>query len=58
MHAVWAYWAPPLERSKLIGFTFAGKAMQGKPRFWWSQIAYLGTTKLKYSSQFENALKL
>ena len=25
MHAMWAHWAPPLERSTLIGFTFAGK---------------------------------
>lgn len=24
MHALWAFWAPPEERSKLIGFTFAG----------------------------------
>ena len=24
MHAIWARWAPPLERSTLIGFTFAG----------------------------------
>ncbi|XP_014680972.1 PREDICTED: sialin-like [Priapulus caudatus] len=24
MHAVWSHWAPPLERSKLVGFTYAG----------------------------------
>ncbi|KAI0235353.1 Sialin [Lamellibrachia satsuma] len=24
MHTIWAKWAPPLERSKLMGFTYAG----------------------------------
>jgi MFS family permease len=24
MHCLWSKWAPPLERSKLIGFTYAG----------------------------------
>jgi len=24
MHVIWSKWAPPLERSKLIGFTYAG----------------------------------
>uniref|UniRef100_A0A914ULG3 Major facilitator superfamily (MFS) profile domain-containing protein n=1 Tax=Plectus sambesii TaxID=2011161 RepID=A0A914ULG3_9BILA len=24
MHAIWSQWAPPLERSKLTGFTYAG----------------------------------
>ena len=26
MHAMWSHWAPPLERSTLIGFTFAGNS--------------------------------
>ncbi len=25
-HSMWAKWAPPLERSKLIGFTYAGES--------------------------------
>ncbi|ELU10872.1 hypothetical protein CAPTEDRAFT_113983 [Capitella teleta] len=29
MHALWSKWAPPLERSKLIGFTYAGSAQIG-----------------------------
>ena len=24
MHAIWSQWAPPLERSILVGFTYAG----------------------------------
>ena len=25
MHAMWSFWAPPLERSKLVTFSYAGK---------------------------------
>ena len=25
MHAMWSFWAPPLERSKLITFSYEGK---------------------------------
>ena len=25
MHAMWSFWAPPLERSKLISFSYEGK---------------------------------
>lgn len=25
MHAIWAFWAPPAERSRLVAFAFAGK---------------------------------
>ena len=24
MHTMWGHWAPPLERSKLVAFTYAG----------------------------------
>ena len=46
MHAVWAYWAPPLERGKLIGFTLAGKTIQGKTTFQYSQVLYFRQGKL------------
>ena len=27
MHGMWAYWAPPSERGKLAGFSFAGRCL-------------------------------
>ena len=27
MHAMWSFWAPPLERSKLITFSYEGKCI-------------------------------
>ena len=42
MHAMWSFWAPPLERSKLITFSYEGKYVL---------IQLLTTTR---STRFEN----
>lgn len=46
-HAMWASWAPPLERSRLVGLSYAGKL----------NIWYFLNKKQRYFNRFENALK-
>lgn len=33
MHAMWASWAPPLERSRLLSLSYAGQYIKIQPCF-------------------------